>query len=590
MGMLHKLFRREGREVKAATNLLDEISLSLRGGRVAHSGAVVSWNTAVQVAAVFSCVRVLAESAAQLPLLLYQHEQNGNRTEARKHPLFKLLSIKPNGWQCAFEFREMLMWHLALTGNAFAYVNRLSNGDIVELIPIMPQQVAVRRREDFSLQYTVTDDAGRQATFGQTEIFHLRGPSWNGWIGLDPVRLAREAIGLGLATEEHAARTFANGARISGVLETPGRMKADVVTRLRQQFEEIYAGLSNAGRTAILEEGLKFTKISMNAEEAQLLESRKFQILEMCRIFRVPPHMVAELERSTNNNIEHQSLEFVTYTLTPWLVRWEQAVSCQLLRDEELALRFYAKHIVDELLRGDIASRYQAYGQGRQWGFLSVDEIRAKEGLNPLPDGKGQVYLQPINMVDSANPQASVGTVGGRQKAALPFDGKGYNNSQARDSRGRWTSGWSLLEGLSEILARKKLSKALRGSGFSQFVSGSVSGVHPVAVLDPHLQKKLGSKVRTVLLSQETVVKQRRHPEIGAHDYRMLQSLLDHGEIRSDRKRHFLAMRQNGSWHVAVVKSTTSGHEVYLQSLRRSDDKNIAALRARSQLIRSAKG
>jgi HK97 family phage portal protein len=404
MKLFQNLFTWKGMAKKSSATVLDDIVLALRGAsRTSNSGVVVNWTTAVQVAAVFGCVRVLAESVAQLPLILNRDLGDGNYQAAKDHALYKILKLKPNPWQSSFEFRETMMWHMVLTGNAFAFINRLSNGNIAELIPVQPQQVNVRRLSDYSLVYEITDDFGNRAQFEQDEILHICGPSWNGWIGLDPVRLAREAIGLGLATEEHGARMFSNGARIGGVLETEQTLKKDVIERIRAQFEEIYGGLGNAGKTAILEQALKWKPVSMNAEEAQFLETRKFQVIEICRIFRVPPHLVFDLERSTNNNIEHQGLEFVQYTLMPWLVRWEQAIACQMLNDDEQE-ELYAHHELDELLRADIVSRYTAYGTARQWGFLCVDEIRKKEGLPPLPNGRGKIYLQPVNMVDSANP------------------------------------------------------------------------------------------------------------------------------------------------------------------------------------------
>lgn len=402
MRLFKNLFRRGGAQQKSTAMAMQDISNLFQYGREAKSGVTVNWTTAIQIAAVFACVKVLAESVAQLPLELRRRSAGGIQALADNHPLYEILLLRPNSWQSAFEFREMLMWHVVLTGTGFAFINRLSDGTVTELIPLLPQNVTTIRHEDYSFTYRVRDDFGRIAEFTQDEIFVLRGPSWTGWNALEPVRLLREALGLAIATEEHAARLFANGARISGVLQTDKGLRQDVVERIRAQFSEMYSGVGNTGKTAILEDGLKFQTVSMNAAEAQLIEARKFQILEICRIFRVPPHLVAELDRSTNNNIEHQGLEFVTYTLTPWLVRWEQGIACQLLNPRERA-RYFAKHSVDELLRGDIQSRYTAYGQARQWGFMCVDEIRAKEGMNPLPNDEGKIYLQPSNMIDTEN-------------------------------------------------------------------------------------------------------------------------------------------------------------------------------------------
>jgi HK97 family phage portal protein len=384
----------------ASADRLERILDGYLGGR-STSGFAVSPDRAMQCVTVMACVRVLSESVAQLPVGVFMRNRDGTRTRADNHRLANLLNVRPNEWQTGFEFREMLMAHVLLRGNAYAYIVRV-NGEPRELIPLHPGSVTVEQSEDYSLRYSVSDEKGRvRGVFTGADILHLRGLSSNGIVGLSPIQLHREAVGLAMATEEHGARVFGNGARIGGILSHPAKLTPESATRLRAQWDDLYSGLSNAHRTAVLEDGMTFTPVTMNSSDAQFLETRKYQRAEIASIFRVPPHLIGDLDRATFSNIEHQSIEFVTHSLLPWVRRWEAVVSRDLITEEERRY-LYVRHNLDGLLRGDIKSRFEAYAIGRQWGWLSADDIRASEDLNPIPDGAGSAYLTPMNMTPAA--------------------------------------------------------------------------------------------------------------------------------------------------------------------------------------------
>lgn len=366
-------------------------------GGISASGQRVTSDTALQVAAVMACVRVISEAVASLPLFVYRQRPDGGKEKATDHPLFLMLHTRrgmPNRWQTAQEFREQMQAHVLLRGNAYAEIRGFGS-EIDELIPLHPDSVTVEQLDNRRLRYKVQED-GTERKLSQDRVFHLRGLSGDGICGLNPIGYARNAIGLAIATETHGSNLFKNGAKPGGVLEHPGKLAKEAALQLRQDWESLHAGSHNAGRTAVLEGGMKYHEIGMSSEDAQFLESRQFQVIEICRIFRVPPHMVYDLMRATFSNIEHQGLEFVQYSLMPWLQRWESGITKSLIADDD---NYFAEHNVDGLLRGDISSRYAAYATGKQWGWLSTNEIRGMENLNPVEDG--DIYLQPLNMVEA---------------------------------------------------------------------------------------------------------------------------------------------------------------------------------------------
>lgn len=379
---------------------------ALRGGLGTSAGVVVSEEGALAYGAVLSCVRVLSEAVASMPCILYERvELNGQdgKRRATDHSLYRVLHNKPNPEMSAFELGEMALVHLLLWGNFYAEIVLDSRGDVAQLWPIPPKMVTPERLQDKRLVYTV-ELPDKKRTFGAEWIFHVPAMRMTGLKGLSVVGFARESIGLGMAAERFGATVFGNGTVPGAVLEHPGVLTDKAYDRLQANWERRHQGLSNAQRLAILEEGMKYTKIGIPPEDAQFLETRKFQRSEIAGMFRVPPHMIGDLEKATFSNIEHQSIEYVVHTLRPWLKRIESRINGWLLLEQEQSA-YFAEYLVDDLLRGDTPTRYQAYTWARNWGWMSVNEIRARENLNPIPDG--DVYLQPLNMIEAGQPPAA---------------------------------------------------------------------------------------------------------------------------------------------------------------------------------------
>lgn len=372
------------------------------------SGKPVNEHTAMQMTAVYSCVRILAEAVAGLPLHLYKYTASGSKEKALSHPLYFLLHDEPNPEMSSFVFRETLMTHLLLWGNAYAQIIRNGKGEVIALYPLMPNRMSVDRDYSGALYYTYTrysDEAptmnGMTVTLRPSDVLHIPGLGFDGLVGYSPIATAKNAIGMAIACEEYGAKFFANGAAPGGVLEHPGTIKDP--QKVRDSWNAAYQGSSNSHRVAVLEEGMKYQSIGISPEQAQFLETRKFQINEIARIFRVPPHMVGDLEKSSFSNIEQQSLEFVKYTLDPWVIRWEQAISRSLLRPDEKKL-YFAKFNVDGLLRGDYVSRMNGYATARQNGWMSANDIRELENLDRIPpELGGDLYLINGNMTKLAD-------------------------------------------------------------------------------------------------------------------------------------------------------------------------------------------
>lgn len=358
-----------------------------------YTGRRVSPAMAMKLTAVFGCVRVLSESVGMLPCFLYQSTDSG-RVKAPKEKLYSLLYTAPNDYMTPQEFWEYLIASLCLRGNFYAYKVK-ALGEIVELLPLLPDNVQPKLDENWNPVYQVTFPDGSRDVLSQDEVWHVRTFTMDSLVGLSPISYARQTIGLGLATEEHGARLFSNGAVSSGVLQTDQALTNEAYTRLKETFQEQHQGLSNAHKPMILEMGLKWNQISMSAEDAQFLETRKFQLEEICRIFRVPLHMLQNTDRATFNNIENLGMGFVNYSLVPYLTRIEQRINVGLVNREKRG-QFYAKFNVGALLRGDMKSRYESYATGINWGILSPNECRDLEERNPREGG--DVYLTPMNM------------------------------------------------------------------------------------------------------------------------------------------------------------------------------------------------
>lgn len=397
---LPRLFRTRDKPVRDATS--GSAFSFFMGGST--SGKNVNERSAMQMTAVYACVRILSEAVAGLPLHLYRYNEDGGKEKAMDHPLYGLLHDEPNPEMTSFVFRETLMTHLLLWGNAYAQIIRNGKGEILALYPLMPNKMQVDRNEKGQLFYTYSrskDEANAKdnstVVLKPDDVLHIPGLGFDGLVGYSPIAMAKNTIGMAIACEEFGAKFFANGASPSGVLEHPGILKDP--ERVRTSWNAAYGGSSNAHKVAVLEEGMKYTPISISPNEAQFLETRKFQINEIARIFRVPPHMVGDLEKSSFSNIEQQSLEFVKYTLDPWVIRWEQSLSRALFSKEEKKNLFF-KFNVEGLLRGDYQSRMTGYATARQNGWMSANDIRELENLDRIPseDG-GDLYLVNGNML-----------------------------------------------------------------------------------------------------------------------------------------------------------------------------------------------
>ena len=366
-----------------------------------NAGKAVNVKTAIQMSTVYACVRVIAETIASLPLGVYEETDKGS-VKATKHPLYRLLHDEPNPEMTSFVMREVMLSHLLLWGNSYSQIIRTGRNQVVQLYTLLPDHMEVDRDSSGNLTYAYTTSTGSRVILRPDEVLHIPGLGFDGVMGYSPIALERNAIGLGLAAEEYGSQFFSNGARPSGILTHPNTVKDP--KRLRESWNAAYGGSSNSGKVAILEEGMHFETITMPNNEAQFLETRKFQVSEICRIYRVPPHLVGDLERATFSNIEHQSISFAVHTIRPWLVRIEQAMNRALFSDKEKG-RFFVQFNIDGLMRGDYKSRMEGYAIARQNGWMSANDIRSLENLNPIPDEDGgNVYMVNGNMVPITYP------------------------------------------------------------------------------------------------------------------------------------------------------------------------------------------
>lgn len=372
---------------------------ALVGESSTTTGRGVSPGNSLRSTAVYAAVRVVAEGVAALPLITYQRQGRARR-RADEHPLFPVLHEQPNPQTTSLVFFETLMGQVLLWGNAYAEIFRDGmDGPIQGLVPLMSSRMEVKRATDGDIAYHYRTESGDMVWLPPERVLHVPGLGFDGLVGKSPIQLARESVGLSLATEEFGAAFFGRGTQMSGMLEHPAHLGDKAYNRLKRDWAAKHAGLSNAHSVGILEEGMKFSPTSIPPEDAQFLETRKFQVNEIARIFRVPPHMIGDLDRATFSNVEQQSIDFVVHTLRPWLKRWEQTIRVKLFSPAERQAGFYSEFLIDGLLRGDTKSRFESYAIARQWGWMSADDIREKENQNPLPDGQGEIYLVPLNMV-----------------------------------------------------------------------------------------------------------------------------------------------------------------------------------------------
>lgn len=400
MGILELIGLKRARD--KPTNSYEGSDFSYLFGRTT-SGKNVNEMTALQTTAVYACVRILAEAIASLPIHVYKHTDEGKEQDVN-HQLYYLLHDEPNPDMTSFVFRETLMSHLLIWGNAYAQIIRDGRGQVLALYPLLPDRMTVKRDDKGELYYVYQRSEEDNPNFKdkgniilkKSEVLHVPGLGFDGLIGYSPIAMAKNAVGMTLATEEYGASFFANGANPGGVLEHPGILKDP--SKVRESWNQVYQGTNNSHKVAVLEEGMSYKTIGIPPNEAQFLETRKFQINEIARLYRIPPHMVGDLEKSSFSNIEQQSLEFVKYTLDPWVVRFEQAFKKALLLPDEKKT-YFIKFNVDSLLRGDYQSRMNGYAIGRQNGWLSTNDIRRLEDMNPLSKEEGgDIYLVNGNM------------------------------------------------------------------------------------------------------------------------------------------------------------------------------------------------
>ena len=362
----------------------------------ANSGEQVDEKSAMQIATVYACVRLLAESVAQLPLHLYRVTGDDGQEKAKNHPLYRILYREPNPEMTSFSFWEAVMTHLLLWGNAYAQVVRDGKNSILGLYPLLPENVEIDRTEKGELYYIyhaytdeVPGETNKDIIFRRDEILHIPGLGFNGLVGFSPIAMMKNALGTTIAVEKYGSSFFKNNGQPLGVLEHPGVLKDP--QKIRDNWMDTYGGPNNAHKIAILEEGMTYKPISLPPEDSQFLSTREFGVEEICRIFRVPPHMVQDLKRATFSNIEHQAIDYVVHTLDPWLVRIEKAIVKDLLVEEEKD-DYFPKFNVDGLLRGDYKSRMDGYSVGISTGIISPNEARQKENMPPLPEDEGGDY------------------------------------------------------------------------------------------------------------------------------------------------------------------------------------------------------
>ena len=368
-------------------------------GSQSSSGMRVTADAALRLTAVWACVRILSETLASMPFCMYRNKPNGGKEFITDHPVATLFNRAPNSYQTPFEWRELLQAHLALRGNAYCEIITDRKGVILELQPIHPDRVKIEMIAGGSWRYQVLQADGTRKPYGRGEIWHLRGMSFDGISGLSPIEQARDAVGMGLSAQEYGARFFQNDARPGGVIEFNGAFKDQTARKtFMDSWRSGQAG-ANRGKTAVLEHDMKYKEIGLNNSDAQFIEARKFQVTEIARMFRVPPHMIADLDRATFSNIEHQSLEFVLHTMTPWAERWESSIETNLLTESEADLEI--EFDFTSLLRGDHNARAAYYGSGITNGWMTRNEARLMEGYDPIAGL--DMPLQQLNMAPAGS-------------------------------------------------------------------------------------------------------------------------------------------------------------------------------------------
>ena len=373
-----------------------ELDDYLKAGAVTASGTVVNADTAMRAAAVYGCVRIRSGIPATLPIDVKERVDDRVRKDRSDTKVAMLLRRKPNRWQTPSQFKRMMQAHNMLRGNGYAMIV-WSRGEPIELIPLHPDRTECKQLDDLSLEYTYTRQNGDKVRLAQKDVFHLVGLTLDGVHGVTPITYARETIGLSLAQDRAGASVFKNGARVSLVLEHPNKLGQEGKDFLKASLDDYRAGGESEGKALILEEGMKVSNLTMSAQDAQWIESRKFSRTDIAMFFGVPPHMIGDTEKSTSwgSGIEQQTQGFLTFTAEDDLTMWEETIARDLIVDP--ASQLYARFNRAALVKGDIKTRTAAYTSALQWGWLNPDEVRALEDMNPREDGKGGDYYDPPN-------------------------------------------------------------------------------------------------------------------------------------------------------------------------------------------------
>ncbi len=389
------------------------------------AGVSVTADTALKAAAVYACNKVLSETIASLPLMVYKRLPNGGKEPATDYFLYPILHDSPNDYMTSFEWRENFVSHINLRGNSY-HQKILVAGKVKQLIPLNPTNMTIVS-DDGRIKYDYKYEDGKSKAFDATQIWHLKNlsisSSYNGTpeglLGISPIAVARETIGTSIAADEYAGRYFSNNATIGLKVKHPGKLSENAKIFLKASLVE-YGKLENKFKSMILEEGMDAETIGMSNEDSQFLESRNFQVEDIARIFRVPSVLIGHPDKTmTYASAEQLFLSFVTHTIRPYCVRIEQSMNRYLIPERDRQT-YFVEHVLAGLLRGDTQSRFTAYATARQWGWMSVDEIRALENMNPLADGKGDIYIQPLNMIEAGTvppPPAAI-----EQKGGMPQD------------------------------------------------------------------------------------------------------------------------------------------------------------------------
>jgi len=384
----------------------------------------VTETTALQLSAVWAAVRVIAETTASLPFGVYERLAPRGRREIEDHSATRLLHERPNEFMTPIVFRETLLSHVLLWGNAWARIKRDGGGRPLAAYPLLPDRTRTVINDAGRMMH-VTDEDGIQRAYSDEDVLYVPGLGFDGLRGYSVIKMAANSMSLTSMAERFGRRFFTSDARPSVVVKHPHKFPTP---EARENFVEGWRKRHSGPKAwsmALVEEGMDVMTLTIPPEDAQFLETRRFQISEIARWYRVPPHMLGDLERATFTNIEHQGIDFVTHTLRSWATRFEQAVDAKLLAPSERG-RLFSRHNMDALLRGDLTARYNAYHVGLQDGFLSLDDVREREDMNPIPGGAGAIYMRPLNMTPAvADPEAADELKFKREIARLLVGGEG---------------------------------------------------------------------------------------------------------------------------------------------------------------------